>query len=114
MHRSDDSPFRHTYNFVPNFSGAERRTRIVIGITAVMMVLEIAVGPCLAFDGFAGRWLAHEYSCDRVSYYRNGLLSNRYCLSWIACEFELRILLKDDSHHHHHDGHGHAADTIMI
>jgi len=44
MHRSDDSPFRHTYNFVPDFSGAERRTRIVIGITAVMMVLEIAVG----------------------------------------------------------------------
>jgi cation diffusion facilitator family transporter len=44
MHRSDHVPFRHTHNFVPNFSGAERRTRIVIGITAVMMVLEIAVG----------------------------------------------------------------------
>jgi cation diffusion facilitator family transporter len=44
VHRSDHSPFRHTHNFVPDFSGAERRTRIVIGITAVMMVLEIAVG----------------------------------------------------------------------
>src|SRR5256884_1115402 len=44
MHRSDHSPFRHTHNFVPDFSGAERRTRIVIGITAVMMVLEISVG----------------------------------------------------------------------
>src|SRR5438094_267831 len=46
MHRSDQdhSPFRHTHNFVPDFSGAERRTRIVIGITAVMMVLEIAFG----------------------------------------------------------------------
>ncbi len=44
MHRSDHSPFRHTHNFVSDFSGAERRTRIVIGITAVMMVLEIAVG----------------------------------------------------------------------
>jgi cation diffusion facilitator family transporter len=44
MHRSDHSPFRHTHNFVPDFSGAERRTRIVIGITAVMMVLEIAFG----------------------------------------------------------------------
>ena len=44
MHRSDHSPFRHTHNFVPDFSGAERRTRIVIGITAVMIVLEIAVG----------------------------------------------------------------------
>jgi cation diffusion facilitator family transporter len=44
MQRSDHAPFRHTHNFVPDFSGAERRTRIVIGITAVMMVLEIAVG----------------------------------------------------------------------
>jgi cation diffusion facilitator family transporter len=44
MHRSDHAPFRHTHNFVPDFSGAERRTRIVIGITAVMMVLEITVG----------------------------------------------------------------------
>src|SRR5205814_2647810 len=44
MARSDHSLFRHTHNFVPDFSGAERRTRIVIGITAVMMVLEITVG----------------------------------------------------------------------
>src|SRR5438067_6603666 len=44
MEHSDHSLFRHTHNFVPDFSGAERRTRIVIGITAVMMVLEIAVG----------------------------------------------------------------------
>ncbi len=44
MERSDHSPFRHTHNFVPDFSGAERRTRIVIGITAVMMVIEITVG----------------------------------------------------------------------
>src|SRR5438045_8541888 len=44
MDRSDHSPFRHAHNFVPDFSGAERRTRIVIGITAVMMVLEITVG----------------------------------------------------------------------
>jgi len=42
--RSGSFAFRHTHNFVPDFSGAERRTRIVIGITAVMMVLEIAVG----------------------------------------------------------------------
>src|SRR5438093_2659037 len=44
MERSDHAPFRHTHDFVPDFSGAERRTRIVIGITAVMMVLEITVG----------------------------------------------------------------------
>ena len=42
--RSDHAPFRHTHDFVSDFSGAERRTRIVIGITAVMMVLEIAFG----------------------------------------------------------------------
>ena len=44
MEHSDHSLFRHTHNFVPDFSGAERRTRIVIGITAVMMVLEITMG----------------------------------------------------------------------
>ena len=44
MDRSDHAPFHHTHDFVSDFSGAERRTRIVIGITAVMMVLEIAVG----------------------------------------------------------------------
>ena len=44
MHRSDHALFRHRHDFVPDFSGAERRTRIVIGITAVMMVVEIAVG----------------------------------------------------------------------
>ncbi len=44
MHRSDHSRFRQAHDFVPDFSRAERRTRIVIGITAVMMVLEITVG----------------------------------------------------------------------
>src|SRR5882762_6159830 len=44
MVRSDHSLFRHTHNFIPDFSGAERRTRIVTGITAVMMVIEIVVG----------------------------------------------------------------------
>ncbi len=44
MHRSDHSRFQQAHDFVPDFSRAERRTRIVIGITAVMMVLEITVG----------------------------------------------------------------------
>jgi cation diffusion facilitator family transporter len=44
MHRSDHSRFRQTHDFVPDFSKAERRTRIVIGITAAMMIVEIAVG----------------------------------------------------------------------
>jgi cation diffusion facilitator family transporter len=44
MHRTDHSRFRKRHDFVPDFSHAERRTRIVIGITAVMMVVEIVVG----------------------------------------------------------------------
>jgi cation diffusion facilitator family transporter len=44
MHRTDHSRFRKAHDFVPDFSHAERRTRIVIGITAVMMVVEIVVG----------------------------------------------------------------------
>src|ERR671936_2416400 len=44
MHRTDHSRFCKTHDFVPDFSHAERRTRIVIGITAAMMIVEIAVG----------------------------------------------------------------------
>jgi cation diffusion facilitator family transporter len=44
MHRTDHSRFRKSHDFVPDFSHAERRTRIVIGITAAMMILEITVG----------------------------------------------------------------------
>jgi cation diffusion facilitator family transporter len=44
MHRTDHSRFRKAHDFVPDFSKAERRTRIVIGITAAMMVVEITVG----------------------------------------------------------------------
>ncbi|HYK39175.1 MAG TPA: cation diffusion facilitator family transporter, partial [Candidatus Eremiobacteraceae bacterium] len=44
MHRTDHSRFRKRHDFVPDFSHAERRTRIVIGITAAMMVVEITVG----------------------------------------------------------------------
>src|ERR1044071_4137922 len=44
MHRTDHSRFRKRHDFVPDFSHAERRTRIVIGVTAAMMIVEIAVG----------------------------------------------------------------------
>src|SRR2546428_6890197 len=44
MHRTDHARFHKRHDFVPDFSHAERRTRIVIGVTAAMMVLEIAVG----------------------------------------------------------------------
>src|SRR6266576_310026 len=44
MHQTNHSRFRKAHDFVPDFSRAEQRTRIVIGITAAMMVVEIAVG----------------------------------------------------------------------
>src|SRR5438270_4819936 len=44
MHRTDHSRFRKRHDFVPDFSHAERRTRIVIGVTAAMMVVEIVAG----------------------------------------------------------------------
>src|SRR3984893_2504343 len=44
MHQMDHSRFRKAHDFVPDFSHAERRTRIVIGVTAAMMVVEIAAG----------------------------------------------------------------------
>src|SRR6476646_11232688 len=44
MRRADHSRFRKRHDFVPDFSHAERRTLIVIGITAAMMVVEIVAG----------------------------------------------------------------------
>jgi cation diffusion facilitator family transporter len=44
MHRTDHSHFRKRHDFVPDFSHAERRTRIVIGLTAAMMMVEIVAG----------------------------------------------------------------------
>jgi Co/Zn/Cd efflux system component len=44
MHRVDHSHFRHSHDFVSDFSKGERRTRIVIAITGVMMVVEITAG----------------------------------------------------------------------
>ena len=51
MHRTDHSRFRHSHDFVLDSSVAERRTRIVIAITAAMMVLEISAG--IAFNSMA-------------------------------------------------------------
>jgi len=44
MHQSDHSSFSHAHDFVHDSSRAEQRTRIVIGITITMMVLEITAG----------------------------------------------------------------------
>src|SRR5438132_13769027 len=44
MPQVDHSRFRHSHDFVRDFSKGERRTRIVIAITGVMMVVEITAG----------------------------------------------------------------------
>ncbi len=44
MHRANHSQFRHSHDFVSDFTKGERRTRIVIVITGVMMVVEITAG----------------------------------------------------------------------
>lgn len=44
MHREDPDRWRHAHDYGADTSRAERRTRIVIAITAVMMVVEIAGG----------------------------------------------------------------------
>jgi cation diffusion facilitator family transporter len=44
MHRTDHSQFRHSHNFVHDFTKGERRTHIVIAITGIMMVVEITAG----------------------------------------------------------------------
>ena len=44
MHHTKPLRWHHTHDYAPDASVAERRTRIVIGITATMMVIEISAG----------------------------------------------------------------------
>src|ERR1700676_5126696 len=51
MPRADHSHLRHSHDFALDSSSAERRTRIVIVITATMMVIELTAG--VAFNSMA-------------------------------------------------------------
>jgi cation diffusion facilitator family transporter len=51
LHRINPSRWQHSHDYAVDSSVAERRTRIVIGITATMMVVEIAAG--VAFGSMA-------------------------------------------------------------
>lgn len=51
MHLTNQSRLQHSHDYALDSSVAERRTRIVIGITATMMVVEIAAG--MAFNSMA-------------------------------------------------------------
>ena len=74
MHRIDHSRFRKRHDFVPDFSHAERRTRLVIGITAGMMVVEIVVGwvshsMALLADGWHMSTHVMAFLITAVAYY---------------------------------------------
>lgn len=51
MHQTELSAWRHSHDFANDSSCAERKTRIVAGITVVMMVIELAAGA--AFNSMA-------------------------------------------------------------
>lgn len=44
MHHTDPARYQHSHDYTPDTSVSERRARIVIGITATMMVAEIVAG----------------------------------------------------------------------
>jgi cation diffusion facilitator family transporter len=51
MHRTNQSRWQHSHDYALDSTVAERRTRIVIGITATMMAVEIAAG--MAYNSMA-------------------------------------------------------------
>src|SRR2546422_2091186 len=74
MHRTDHSRFGKTHDFVPDFSKGERRTRIVIVITGVMMVVEITAGllshsMALLADGWHMSTHVTAFLITAVAYY---------------------------------------------
>src|SRR3989449_11772427 len=85
MHRTDHSRFGKTHDFVPDFSKGERRTRIVIVITGVMMVVEITAGllshsMALLADGWHMSTHVTAFLITAIAYYfmRRHSSSERY------------------------------------
>jgi cation diffusion facilitator family transporter len=85
MHRVDRSHFRHSHNFVSDFTKGERRTHIVIAITGVMMVVEITVGVlshsmALLADGWHMSTHVTAFLITAIAYYftRRHLSSEQY------------------------------------
>lgn len=74
MHQVDHSRFRHSHNFMSDFTKGERRTRIVIAITGVMMVVEITAGVlshsmALLADGWHMSTHVTAFLITAVAYY---------------------------------------------
>ena len=85
MHRADHSRFRHRHDFVSDFTKGERRTRIVIAITGVMMVVEITTGVlshsmALLADGWHMSTHVTAFLITAIAYYfmRRNSASERY------------------------------------
>jgi cation diffusion facilitator family transporter len=85
MHRADHSRFRHRHDFVSDFTKGERRTHIVIGITGVMMVVEISAGllshsMALLADGWHMSTHVTAFLITAIAYYfmRRHLSSEQY------------------------------------
>jgi len=74
MHQSDHGRFRHSHDFMHDFSRAEKRTRVVIVITIVMMLLEITAGVishsmALLADGWHMSTHAIAFMMAALAYY---------------------------------------------
>ncbi|HET9417849.1 MAG TPA: CDF family Co(II)/Ni(II) efflux transporter DmeF [Chthoniobacterales bacterium] len=74
VHSQDHSRWRHSHDFAVDFSLAERRTRIVIAITAAMMLLEIVVGlasnsMALLADGWHMSTHVSAFLITAIAYY---------------------------------------------
>src|SRR5437773_3560589 len=74
MNRAEHSRFRHSHDFVSDFTKGERRTRIVIAITGVMMVVEITTGllshsMALLADGWHMSTHVTAFLITAVAYY---------------------------------------------
>ncbi|MBA3963479.1 MAG: CDF family Co(II)/Ni(II) efflux transporter DmeF [Chthoniobacterales bacterium] len=74
MHQTERADFQHSHDFAHDSSRAEFRTRIVIGITCAMMVLEITAGilshsMALLADGWHMSTHAIAFMMAAVAYY---------------------------------------------
>src|SRR5437764_15352509 len=74
MHQSDHGRFRHSHDFMHDFSRAEKRTRMVIAITVAMMLLEITAGiishsMALLADGWHMSTHAIAFMMAALAYY---------------------------------------------
>lgn len=81
VHQPDHSHLQHSHDFAPDFSTAERRTRIVIAITGAMMIVEIVVGltsnsMALLADGWHMGTHVTAFFISAVAYYFSRRHSN--------------------------------------